>query len=104
MKLVIEIARKEYERAKKGEWNCTIINKAVANATPLEEVLGEIKEQNDRLVKDVQRISTLYTEEAQEFGRMIEDIKAEIRNNNIADFIATQSVIEIIDKYISGKE
>ena len=36
--------------------------------------------------------------------KVLEDIKGEIRNNNIADFIATQSAIDIIDRHISGKE
>ena len=34
----------------------------------------------------------------------LEDIKAEIQKHNIVDFIAVQSVLEIIDKHISGKE
>ena len=40
----------------------------------------------------------------QKFEEVLEDIKAEIRNSNIADFIATQSAIAIIDSHISGKE
>ena len=35
---------------------------------------------------------------------VIENIKAEIRKCNVADFIAVQSVLEIMDKHISGKE
>lgn len=35
MQIVIDIPQKEYVRTLKGEWNCTIINKAVANGTPL---------------------------------------------------------------------
>lgn len=37
------------------------------------------------------------------FDSVIEDIKAEITKHNIADFIAVQSVLEIIEKHISGK-
>lgn len=36
--------------------------------------------------------------------KVLEDIKAEIRKCNVADFIAVQSVLEIIDKHISGEE
>lgn len=34
----------------------------------------------------------------------IEGIKADIRKQNIADFIAVQSVLDIINKHASGKE
>ena len=81
MKLVIEIARKEYERAKKGEWNCTIINKAVANATPLEKVFEEIKE-------EIQKVHDLHFENNQEGLSMFIDCE----------------IMPIIDSHISGKE
>ena len=63
MKLVIDIPQKEYERAKNGEWNCTIINKAVTDATPLEEVLedikAELKEDITGLDKDLEKDCTI---------------------------------------------
>ena len=62
MKLVIDIPRKEYERAKKGEWNCTIINKAVADATPLEEAIDDIKKVIEKSIDEYLPTGTFNTD------------------------------------------
>ena len=82
MKIVIDIPRKEYERAKKGEWNCTIINKAVADATPLEKVLDDIKADID--AKQYSYMADKDYDEGIRFGLML--------------------AYQIVNRHISGKE
>lgn len=122
MKLVIDVDENVFTRLFDngtedygiGNDDVFTIAKSIRNGTPLEEVLGEIKEQNDRLVKVARRISTLYVEEAEDFGRMIEEIKEEIQSlySEYGDGsgweesrnITLNEVMRIVDSHISGKE
>lgn len=81
MKLVVDLTHKMYQAVKDGTWcGNELWYNALKTATPLEEVLGEIKGEINKKISHYDHFSSSNTAHGLEMA------------------------LEIIDKYVGGKE